>query len=93
MTKDGNLTGKASDAAETPSIIDTLTESTRLEDILNAFPWLKDELSTISPVFKALKTPLARIMIPKATAGDMSRHSGLSIDELKSALLALIAKH
>ena len=93
VTKDGNLTGKASDAAETPSIIDTLTESTRLEDILNAFPWLKDELSTISPVFKALKTPLARIMIPKATAGDLSRHRGLSSDELTSALLALIAKH
>ena len=63
------------------------------EDILKAFPWLKNELSPISPVFKALKTPLARIMIPKATAGDMSRHSGLSIEELKSALLALIAKH
>lgn len=68
-----------------------ITPETRLADILAVYPELKKRLPEMHPNFKALQTPLARIMLPKATVTTMSERSGLSVDEIIAGVKALIA--
>ncbi len=69
-----------------------LTPDTRLKDLLAKYPQLKAELTQINPAFKMLSTPLARIMIPKATVAMMSERSGMPLDELIQAITDRIKK-
>ena len=66
---------------------------TRLKHLLDVYPWLKAELPQINPAFKMLSSPLARIMIPRATISMMSERSGMPIPELIAAIQARIAAH
>ena len=40
-----------------------------------------------------LSSPLARIMIPKATLAMMSERSGMPLEELRAAILQRITQH
>ena len=66
---------------------------THLKHLLDVYPWLKAELPQINPAFKMLSSPLARIMIPRATISMMSERSGMPIPELIAAIQARIAAH
>lgn len=66
---------------------------TRLQDLLTSHPWLKQELPKVNGKFAMLNSPLARVMIPKATVGMMSERSGMGMDELISAIETLIREH
>lgn len=70
-----------------------ITASTRLKDLLEHHPWLKGALAEINPAFKMLSSPLARIMIPKATVGMMSERSGMDLQNLINAIKKRIAEH
>ena len=70
-----------------------ITASTRLKDLLEHHPWLKGALAEINPAFKMLSSPLARIMIPKATVGMMSERSGMDLQNLIDAIKKRIAEH
>ena len=70
-----------------------LTGETRLKDLLEQYPWLKGELPSINPAFKMLSSPLARIMIPKATVRMMSERSGMELQSLITAIKQRIAEH
>ena len=70
-----------------------ITASTRLKDLLEHHPWLKGALAEINPAFKMLSSPLARIMIPKATVGMMSERSGMDLQSLINAIKKRIAEH
>ena len=70
-----------------------LKSETKLSDLLAIYPWLKAELPSINPAFKMLQTPLARIMIPKATVSIMSERSQMPMDELIAAIEAKIKAH
>lgn len=70
-----------------------ITASTRLKDLLEHHPWLKGALAEINPAFKMLSSPLARIMIPKATVGLMSERSGMDLQSLIDAIKKRIAEH
>ena len=59
-----------------------ITEDTLLKDILEADPNVKTLLFRLSDRFKALNTPLARIMIPKATVKIMSERAEVDLDTL-----------
>ena len=67
-----------------------LKSETKLSDLLASYPWLKAELPSINPAFKMLQTPLARIMISKATVSMMSERSQMPMDELIAAIEAKI---
>ena len=69
-----------------------ITASTRLKDLLEHHPWLKGALAEINPAFKMLSSPLARIMIPKATVGMMSERSGMDLQSLIDAIKKRIAE-
>lgn len=70
-----------------------INENTRLTDILDEYPWIKDELPKIDKKFKLLKTPIGKVMMRKADVSEMSRRSGMSIDEIISMLNNLIKNH
>ena len=59
-----------------------ITEDTLLKDILKADPNVKTLLFRLSDRFKALNTPLARIMMPKATVKIMSERAEVDLDTL-----------
>lgn len=69
-----------------------ITPDTLLKDILAAYPALKEHMEEINPKFKLLKSPLARVMLPKATVRMMSEKSGMPIEALITALKAQIEK-
>lgn len=59
-----------------------ITEDTLLKDILEADPNVKTLLFRLSDRFKALNTPLARIMMPKATVKIMSERAEVDLNTL-----------
>lgn len=70
-----------------------ITRDTRLLDLINQYPWLKDELPKINEKFKMLNTPMGKIMIGKATIVEMSKKSGMDADTLIRKLQQLIGSH
>ena len=59
-----------------------ITEDTLLKDILEADPNVKTLLFRLSDRFKALNTPLARIMMPKATVKILSERAEVDLNTL-----------
>ena len=59
-----------------------INEDTLLKDILEVDPNVKTLLFRLSDRFKALNTPLARIMMPKATVKIMSERAEVDLDTL-----------
>ena len=70
-----------------------ITRDTRLLDLINQYPWLKDELPKINEKFKMLNTPKGKIMMGKATIVEMSKKSGMDADTLIRKLQQLIGSH
>ena len=70
-----------------------ITRNTRLLDLINQYPWLKDELPKINEKFKILNTPMGKIMMGKATIVEMSKKSGMDADTLIRKLQQLIGSH
>lgn len=101
---DDNHPGKATPAKEekaeegpsreepAPSPLKDITPDTFLKDILAACPFMKKRLPEINAKFKMLNSPLARIMLPKATVRMMSERSGMPLDELLQALKEALKK-
>lgn len=70
-----------------------ITRDTRLLDLINQYPWLKDELPKINEKFKMLNTPMGKIIMGKATIVEMSKKSGMDADTLIRKLQQLIGSH
>jgi Domain of unknown function (DUF1858). len=69
-----------------------ITPATFLKDIFADYPALKDEMEEISPKFKMLKTPLGRVMLPKATIAIAGERSGIDVDTLLTEIKKRIGK-
>lgn len=70
-----------------------ITPETFLKDLLAVDPELKAYLIELNPKFRALNTPLARIMLPKARVQDMSERTGIPLSELIGKLEAFFVRH
>lgn len=70
-----------------------LSANTRLQDLFKIYPKLRQDLPSMNSAFKMLNSPLARIIVPKATIAMMSERSGISLDDILSMLKELIAKY
>ena len=70
-----------------------IDKNTRLDDILTAYPWLKEELPKISEKFKLLDNPVGKMMLKKATIGDLISKAGIDFDDITSKLETLIKNH
>lgn len=69
-----------------------ITAETFLKDIFADYPALKDQMEEISPKFKMLKTPLARIMLPKATIAIASERTGVELNTLIAEIKRRLGK-
>ena len=78
----GNEGNRESTGPLTAGKLTEITEDTLLKDILEADPNVKTLLFRLSDRFKALNTPLARIMLPKATVKIMSERAEVDLDTL-----------
>ncbi len=70
-----------------------VTADTKVGDILKAYPWLKDELIKMDDRLKILNTPMANIVIKKATVKDASDKIGMSVEEIIEKLEKMVAAH
>jgi len=70
-----------------------LTSKTKLKDLLEKYPWLKDEIIKVNDKFKLLHTPLAKVMLGKADLSMMSEKADMDVDVLIEKLKELIASH
>ena len=70
-----------------------INKDTMLKDLLNEYPWLKDELTKISDKFKLLNSPLGKIMINKVNIQDISKRSGIDVDTIIAKANELIKNH
>lgn len=86
VVKDGEGLAKATTAP-------VINPDTGLQELLQYYPWLKNAMADIHPAFKKLQTPLARVMIPKATVNMMAERSGMDVGTLITCLEEVIAKH
>ena len=78
----GNEGNRESTGSLTAGKLTEITEDTLLKDILEADPNVKTLLFRLSDRFKALNTPLARIMLPKATVKMMSERAEVDLNTL-----------
>ena len=67
-----------------------LTRDTKVADVFKEYPWLKDELIKMDDKFKMLDSPMAALVLKKATLQDASGKVGLSIDEMSEQLEKMI---
>ncbi len=78
----GNEGNRESTGSLTAGKLTEITEDTLLKDILEEDPNVKTLLFRLSDRFKALNTPLARIMLPKATVKMMSERAEVDLNTL-----------
>ena len=78
----GNEGNRESTGSLTAGKLTEITEDTLLKDILEADPNVKTLLFRLSDRFKALNTPLVRIMMPKATVKMMSERAEVDLNTL-----------
>ena len=91
LTWDDEQRADETPEANAPANVDTITASTRLADLLAAYPKLKKDLVKINGKFAMLNSPMGKIVIPRSTVQTMSERSGMPLDELIAALGKLIA--
>ena len=71
----------------------TFTRETKVNEILNTYPWLVDELIKYNAQFKKLKSPIVRAAISKATLDDACNYIKVDFDTLVNELNGIIEKH
>ena len=59
-----------------------ITKDTRLIDILNEYPWIKDVLIEKNPKAKMLFSPIGKALLMKGTIEDLAKKVGKSPEEL-----------
>ena len=78
----GDEESRESTESLTAGKLTEINEDTLLKDILEADPNVKNLLFRLSDRFEALNTPLARIMMPKATVKMMSERAEVDLNTL-----------
>ena len=70
-----------------------LTKDTKLKDILKEYPWLIDEAVKLDGRFKALRSPLGKLLLAKADVAEASRRTGIDAQEIIDNIEAMIRAH
>ena len=70
-----------------------ITRDTKVMDIMNEYPWIKGEVMKIDDKFKVLDTPLAKIILKKATIADVSEKSGIDEGTIIETITNIIENH
>lgn len=60
----------------------SLTAETKLADLIKHYPRLKNDMVKINSQFKMLQTPIAKVILPKATLKMIAERSNMSLNTL-----------
>ncbi|WP_282918331.1 DUF438 domain-containing protein [Porphyromonas macacae] len=94
--EEGKETSKAGKETAIHSTDDTeiaLTPDTKLTDLFRQYPLLKKELVNINERFGFLQSPLAKVILPKATLGLASKYGEIPYDTLVDKIKELIKRY
>ena len=70
----------------------TINRDTKLKELLNVFPWLLEDAVQLDPNFKVLNNPVGKAFLKNATIADLSRRSGLTVNEILGWIKGAIEK-
>lgn len=70
-----------------------INENTRMQDLLDAYPFLKDEAIKINEKFRLLDNPIVRALVKNATLKDLSDRAGIPMEQLIGTIKDLLDKH
>ena len=70
-----------------------LTQETKLKDILAAYPWLIDEAVKLDGRFRALRSPLGKLLIAKADIAEAARRTGIDAQTIIENIEGMIRSH
>ena len=70
-----------------------LNEDTPLKDIMAAYPWLKDEAMKLDARLKLLDSPLAKLLLNRATIRDASRRTGFPAGDIIAEIQKMVDRH
>ena len=73
--------------------MENITTETKLSDLMAQYPWLKEEIAQVNPKFKMLNSHVGKIMLGKATIAEMSKRSGMEVEQIINKLQELIKNH
>jgi len=68
----------------------TVTKDTKLFDLLEEYPWLREEMVKVDKRFQVLNTPIGKPVMRRATVDDIRKNSGLSLEEILEKIQELI---
>ena len=60
----------------------TISKTTKLSELMQAFPWLMDEAVKLDPKFKVLNNPNGKAFMKKSTIEDLAKKADLSPEEI-----------
>ena len=69
------------------------TAQTKVNDILQQFPWLSEELPKYDERLAIINNPLARVFIGSATLQTAADKAGMNVNEIIRMLEQLIKDH
>ena len=70
-----------------------INESTRIGELLDKYPWLKDEAVKIHEKFRLLENPFILALAKKATLKDLSDRAGIPMEQVTQTLREMLEKH
>lgn len=66
---------------------------TPLRDILEAYPWLPEELIRLDARFRILRSPLTQALIRRSTVADAAKRVGQPVEKLLERFDRMIRDH
>lgn len=69
-----------------------ITEKTKVKEVLEAYPWIQDELTKMYPKLEVLKAPIASILIENADIKKVSEKTGVEVEEIIRRIEILIER-
>ena len=70
-----------------------LNENTRLQDLLDRYPWLKDEAIKMNEKARIIENPVVRALVRRSTLKDLCERIGVPMDEATAKIRELMAQH
>lgn len=70
-----------------------INKDTKIKELSQNYPWLIDEVKKLSDRAAKLPSPMIKMILSKATMGDIAEKVDIPVNDLIGMLKDLIAKH
>ena len=70
-----------------------ITPDTKVLDVLNTYPWLRDELPKMDKRFAIMNTPPGKLLLRRATLKDVAKKADVTPEKIIEKFNELLASH